>query len=81
MRRAYLPYIGRAESPTLKATLFQVAQSMMSTFTQQRLITAFDGLTVKRDPVEPRQWNITVNVQPTYPTNWVWIAINVGRLN
>ena len=81
MRRAFLPYIGRADSPTIKATLFQVAQSLMSTFIQQRLITAFDGLTVKRDAVEPRQWNITVNVQPTYPINWIFVSINVGRLD
>lgn len=81
MRRAFLPYIGRAETPTYKATLFQVAQSLMQTFIQQRLITAYDGLTVNRDSVEPRQWNITVNVQPVYPTNWIYILINVGRLD
>jgi hypothetical protein len=81
MRRAYLPYIGRAESPTLKATLFQVAQSLMQTFIQQRLITTFAGLTVNRDSVEPRQWNITVDVQPIFPVNWIYILINVGRLD
>lgn len=81
MRRALLPYIGRAETPTFRATLFAVAQSLMQTFIQQRLITAYDGLTVNRDSVEPRQWNITVNVQPVYPTNWLWISINVGRLD
>lgn len=81
MRRAYAPYIGRAETPTLKATLFAVAQSLMQTFVQQRLITTYGGLTVNRDSVEPRQWNITVAVQPTYPVNWIYILINVGRLN
>ena len=81
MRRAFLPYIGRAETPTFKATLFAVAQSLMQTFIQQRLITAYDGLTVNRDGVEPRQWNITVNVQPVYPINWIYILINVGRLD
>jgi len=81
MRRAFLPYIGRAETPTIKATLYQVAQSLMQTFIQQRLITAFDGLTVNRDSVEPRQWNVTVNVQPVYPVNWIYILINVGRLD
>ncbi|MFA5758012.1 MAG: hypothetical protein WC942_01345 [Clostridia bacterium] len=80
MRRAYLPYVGRAETPTLKATLFAVAQSLMQSFIQQKLITAYGGLTVRRDPVEPRQWNITVSVQPVYPTNWIYILINVGML-
>ena len=81
MRRAFLPYIGRAETPTLKATLFAVAQSLMQTFIQQRLITAYDGLTVNRDSVEPRQWNICVSVQPIYPINWIYLLINVGRLD
>lgn len=81
MRRAYQPYIGRAETGTIRATLFQVAQALMQTFIQQRLITAFDGLTVGRDSVEPRQWNVTVNVQPTFPINWIYILINVGRLD
>jgi hypothetical protein len=81
MRLAFSPYIGRAETSTTKATLFAVAQSLMQTFIQQRLITAFAGLTVNRDSVEPRQWNITVAVQPTYPVNWIWILINVGTLS
>lgn len=81
MRLAYSPYIGRAESPTFKATLFAVGQSLMQTFIQQRLITTYAGLTVNRDAVEPRQWNITVAVQPVYPVNWIYILINVGRLD
>lgn len=81
LRRALLPYIGHAETPTYKATLFEVAQSLMQSFIQQRLITTYGGLTVNRDSVEPRQWNITVSVMPVYPTNWISILINVGRLD
>jgi len=81
MRRAFSPYIGRAETPTIKATLFAVAQGLMQTFIQQRLITTYDGLTVTRDAVEPRQWNITVAVQPVYPICWIWVSISVGRLD
>lgn len=81
MRRAFSPYVGRAETPTTKATLFAVAQALMQSFIQQKLITTYAGLTVNRDAVEPRQWNITVAVMPTYPVNWVFILINVGRLD
>jgi hypothetical protein len=81
MRRAFLPYIGRPESPTFQTSLYAVAQGLMQSFIEQRLITAYAGLTVKRDDVEPRQWNITVAVQPTYPVNWIYIKINVGRLD
>lgn len=81
MRRAFLSYIGRAETPTTKATLYQVAQSLMNSFISQNLITQFSGLTVNRDDVEPRQWNVTVSVQPVYPINWIFLTINVGRLD
>ena len=80
MRKAYAPYVGRAESPTFKATLFAVAQSLMQSFIQQKLITTYAGLTVNRDAVEPRQWNVTVAVQVTYPSNWIFVSIGVGNL-
>jgi hypothetical protein len=80
MRLAFSPYIGRAETPTMKATLFAVGQALMQTFIQQKLITTYAGLTVTRDSVEPRQWNITVSVQPIMPVNWIWISISVGML-
>jgi hypothetical protein len=80
MRRAFAPYVGRAETPTTKATLFAVAQSLMQTFIQQKLITTYGGLTVNRDAVEPRQWNVTVAVQPVYPVSWIFILIGIGNL-
>ena len=80
MRRAYAPYVGRAETPTTKPTLFAVAQSLMQTFIQQKLITTYGGLTVSRDAVEPRQWNVTVVVQATYPINWIFVVIGIGNL-
>jgi hypothetical protein len=80
MRLAFSPYIGRAETPTMKATLFAVGQALMQTFIQQKLITTYAGLTVTRDSVEPRQWNVTVSVQPIMPVNWIWISISVGML-
>lgn len=80
MRSAFKPYIGRAATASTKATLFAVAQSLMNTFIQQQLITAYSGLTVQRDSTEPRQWNITVAVQPVYPINWIYIKIGVGNL-
>jgi hypothetical protein len=80
MRTVLKPYVGRTETPTFKATLFQVAQNAAKAFIQQKLITTFGGLTVNRDAVEPRQWNVTLSVQPTYPFNWGYVIINIGVL-
>jgi hypothetical protein len=81
LRRTYAPYVGRAETNTTKSTLFNVGHSAMESFIQQKLITNYAGLTIIKDAVEPRQWNITVKVQPTYGVNWIYIVISVGRLD
>jgi hypothetical protein len=80
MRTAFAGFIGTAETPTFRATLFARAIGMMQAFITQRLITDFADLTVQRDSVEPRQWNIAVSVQPVYPVNWIYIRVNIGLL-
>lgn len=81
MRAAFRPYIGRAETPTMDSTLFSVATSMMSSFISQRLITEYANLTVERDSVESRQFNVGVIAQPVYGVNWIYIPIGIGRIN
>jgi len=78
MRTAFDPFIGKAETPTFQQTLFARATAMMQSFLSRRLITDFRDLTVERDPVEPRQWNIRVAVQPTFPVNWIFIRLGIG---
>lgn len=80
MRTAFAGFIGIAETPTFRATLFARATGMMQAFLTQRLITDYRDLTVQRDSVESRQWNITVAVQPVYPVNWIYVRINLGLL-
>ncbi len=80
MRIAFQPFVGKAETPTFEATLYARATSMMIGFLSKRLITDFRNLTVERDPVEPRQWNVSVQAQPTFPTNWIFIKLGIGVL-
>ena len=80
MRAAFRGFPGRAESPTTQGTLIARATSIAQSFITRRLITAFSDLSVSRDPVEPRQWNIRLAVQPTYPINWIYIRVAIGTL-
>jgi len=80
MRVAFLPFIGKAETETILQTLYARATSMMQGFTTRHLITNFRDLTVERDSVEPRQFNITVKVQPVYPVKWITVTIGLGLL-
>ena len=78
MRVAFGGFIGDAETPTFQTTLYATATDIMESFVSQRLITDFRNLTVKRDDVEPRQWNITAQVQPVFGVNWIYIRVDVG---
>jgi hypothetical protein len=80
MRTSFRAFIGSAETPTLQGTLMARANGLMQSFISQGLITAFANLKVARDSVDPRQWNISVAVQPVYPVNWIYIRIGIGLL-
>lgn len=80
MRTAFAGYIGSAESPTLQGSLQARASSILQSFISGGLITSFTNLRVARDKVDPRQWNITVQVQPVYPVNYIFIRIGLGIL-
>ena len=80
MRAAFRSFPGQAESPTTQGTLIARATSIAQSFITRRLITAFANLSVVRDPIEPRQWNIRLAVQPTFPVNWIYIRVGIGVL-
>lgn len=78
MRRSFQAFIGQAESPTLIPSLTSRAIGLLNAFISQNIITAYRNLSVTRDDVEPRQYNIVFEAQPNYPVNWVFIDISVG---
>lgn len=80
LRAGFQGFIGQAETPTTQVSLNTEAVLLLNAMISQGLITAFKGLTVQRDSLDPRQWNIAVAVQPTYPLNWIYIKVSVGNL-
>ena len=71
-------FIGKAEDPTLIASLTASIQKALQALVAQGLLTQYASLSVARDEVEPRQWNVSVQVQPTLPVNWIFVDISVG---
>lgn len=80
LRGAFAGYIGIAEDDTIIATLSARAISAMNSFLSQGLITAYKDIVVQRDSVDPRQWNVSVRAQPTYPVNFIYIKVSLGLL-
>jgi len=80
MRSSFAGYIGDAETPNTKLILANQAVNVINSLINQSLITAYKDLSVVRDSVDPRQWNVSVKVQPTYPVNWIYIRVGVGTI-
>ncbi|MCZ2224566.1 MAG: hypothetical protein LC122_13155 [Chitinophagales bacterium] len=80
MRAAFQGFIGTPETPDTQTIMTTRAVQVLNAFASQGLITTYKDLVVARDSTEPRQWNVSVRVQPAYPINWVYIKINVGQV-
>lgn len=80
LRSGFAGFIGTPERVDTATQLSTEAVILLNSLISQGLITAFRGLAVQRDPVDPRQWNIAVSVQPVYPINWIYIKVTVTNL-
>ncbi len=80
LRAGFQGFIGNPESTDTAALLNTRAVILLNSLISQGLISAFRDLSVKRDDVDPRQWDISVRVQPTYPVNFIYIKVSVGQL-
>lgn len=78
MRRSFRAFIGQPDDPTLVASLTQRAIKLLNAFSDQGLITGYRNLSVYKDDVEPRQYNIVVEVDITGPVNWIFIDITAS---
>lgn len=80
LRAGFAGFIGNPESPDTGSILNTRAVILLNSLVSQGLITNYKDLSVKRDDADPRQWNITVRVQPTYPVNFIYIKVSLGQL-
>lgn len=80
LRAGFAGFIGTPETVNTQTSLNTEAVILLNALISQGLITAFTGLSVQRDQVDPRQWDISVSVQPVYPINWIFIRVSVGNL-
>ena len=80
LRSAFKGFIGQPESKNTQAILNTQAVIVLNALVSQGLITNYADLVVARDSVDPRQWNISVRVQPTYPVNFIYIKVGLGLI-
>jgi hypothetical protein len=80
LRAAFRGFIGNPEKVDTGTVLNTQAVITLNSLVSQSLITKFKDLVVQRDEVDPRQWNISVKVQPTYPVNFIYIKVSLGQI-
>jgi hypothetical protein len=80
LRAGFQGFIGTPESVDTGSILNTRAVILLNSLVSQGLITNYKDLSVQRDDVDPRQWNISVRVQPTYPVNFIYIKVSLGQL-
>jgi hypothetical protein len=78
-RAGFQGYIGIAEDNNTASKLTGTANAMLNAFVSQGLITAYTNLVIAQDPVDPRQYDISVAVQPSYPLDFVYISVSIGQ--
>ncbi len=72
--------IGTVETTATPAVMITRAVSILNALVSQGLITSFANVTVARDRVEPRQWNVFAAYSPAYPLDFIFIDLEVGVL-
>lgn len=80
LRGAFRGFVGNPEDVTTQGSLMARANSAAQAFVGRKLITQFKDIKVVRDGTDPRQWNVSMSVMPTYPINTVYIRVEVGVL-
>jgi hypothetical protein len=78
LRSGFAGFIGQVGNSQSLTNMIARAQTLFKSFVSQQLITSYSSLTVVQDPVEPRQFNITAQVIPNFPINWIYGLVDVG---
>ena len=77
LRAAVTPFIGTVSGPTTIPSITSAVKNTLEGLVTQGLLTGFTNLLVKRNLIEPRQYDVSVTISPATPINWVYIDVSV----
>lgn len=60
----------------IETTTISILESLIS----QKMILEYQNVVVKQDQQEPRQVNVSFDINPIFPLNWIKIEFSVGLL-
>ncbi len=71
-------FTGVLITPNLTTDIETAVKSILSQLQSQGLITSSKNVQVRVDDNEPRQVNVSFDITPTFPLNWIFIRFSVG---
>lgn len=78
LRNTMRPFVGKVNSATLLAEISAGVDKVLRSLVSQGLLTGVGAISVQRNPAEPRQVDISVEVAPAGPINWIFMDITVS---
>lgn len=73
LRNALSAYIGTVQQPTTKASITKTVIDTIDALISQGLLTGRGAISVARNPNEPRQMDVRVQVAPAAPIDWLFV--------
>lgn len=74
-------YIGQKNRPSIVADVQYTMSSLLNQLIAQQIILGFDGLSVKRSSEDPRQIDVTFQIEAVYPLNYISISFGFSAIS
>lgn len=78
LRASLRPFVGRVNSPTVISDLTAGVDKILRSQISAGLLSGVGAISVQRNPVEPRQIDISAEINPASPINWIFIDVTVS---
>lgn len=73
-------FVGKTIQTTTIKDVETVTLSILQSLVAQKLILTYKNVAVAQDKQEPRQVNVSFDINPIFPLNWIKIEFSVGLL-
>lgn len=71
-------FVGTLITPNTPSDVQVTTTSILEQLVSQGILNAFANVNAVVDPNEPRQVNVSFDVQPVFPLNWIFIRFTIG---
>jgi len=71
-------FVGKVILPSTPGDMALVTDLLLRSLVAQNLLTKYANVRVVVDPIEPRQMDVSFDIQPVFPLNWIRIDFTIG---